>query len=294
VNSTWQRCSVTYTFPADAGTGFAVLLTSSSFATPISVWGAQFEQSAAAGPYVSTIGTARPTGAQAGAVSFSYSSFVVGSHSVTVQYGGDSNFLGSTSNPVGLTAGMETAGLILTDSPVGTSVYGVAVTLKAQLSNPGGGALPTGTAEFFDGVTSLGTASVDGSGKATVTLSGATALAVGSHVLTVQYSGDSQFSAQTSGTVTHVVTKADSSSVVTTTVSSSLNPSVYGDSVTLTIHVSSSVGVQPTGSVTVADGATTLGTPTLDGSGNATVTIPAFTAGAHTIVVTYSGDGNYN
>ena len=295
VTSAWQRCSLTYTFPANAGTGFAVALTAGTYATPISVWGAQFEQAAQPGPYVSTIGTARPIGGQAGTVSFSYSNFLPGSHSITVQYASDSNFVGSTSNAVALTAAKETPGVTLTDSPVGTSVYGVSVTLTAQLSDQdnGDGWIPTGTAQFFDGVTSLGTVTLDGTGKATLTLAGATSLAVGTHSITVQYSGDSSFTSLTSSAISHVVTKASSSSVVTTTVSSSLNPSVYGDSVTLSIHVSSSVGVQPTGTVSVVDGTTTLGTPTLDGSGNATITVPAFTAGAHSIVVTYSGDANY-
>jgi hypothetical protein len=42
------------------------------------------------------------------------------------------------------------------------------------------------------------------------------------------------------------------------------------------------------------DGATNLGTLPLDSSGNASITIPVFTAGTHTITVTYSGDSNYN
>ena len=154
--------------------------------------------------------------------------------------------------------------------------------------------IPTGTVQFFDGATSLGTASVDGTGKATITLVGSTSLGAGSNSLTAQYSGDSQFSAVTSSTVTHVVSQAASSSVVTTTVNSSLNPSVYGDAVALSINVSSSVGVQPTGTVTIMDGSTRLGAPTLDGSGNASITILAFSAGVHTIVVTYSGDANYD
>ena len=296
VTSTWQQCSVTYTFPANSGTGFSVSLTSSSFATPISVWGAQFEQAAQPGPYVSTIGTPRPSGGQAGTVTMSWSQFQAGSHTVTVLYGGDANFVGSTSNAVVLSASKETPGIALTDLPSGSSVYGASVTLTAQLSDQSdsNGWIPTGTVQFFNGVTSLGTATVDGTGKATITLVGSTALGAGSNSLTAQYGGDITFSSVTSGTDTHVVSKATSSSVVTTTVSSSLNPSVYGDTVTLSINVSSSVGVQPTGTVTVMDGSTNLGTPALDGSGNASVTVPAFTAGAHSIVVTYSGDGNYN
>ena len=295
VTSTWQRCTLTYTFPSGAGTGFGVFLTSSNYATPINVWGAQVEQAASAGPYVSTIGTARPTGGQAGTVSYSYSGFTTGSHSITVVYGGDANFVGSTSNAVALSASMATAGLALTDSPAGTSAYGVGVTLTATMSNVsnGSGPLPTGTVQFFDGATSLGTGTISG-GVASITLVGASSLVVGSHTITAQYSGDSTFSSLTSSSITHVVSKASSSSVVTTTVTSSLNPSVYGDSVTLSINVSSSVGVQPTGSVTVVDGTNTLGTPTLNGSGNATITIPTFTAGTHSIVVTYSGDSNYD
>ena len=295
VTSAWQRCSVTYTFPANSGTGFSVSLTASSFATPISVWGAQFEQAAQPGSYVSTIGTARPTGAQAGTVTMSWSQFQTGTHTVTVRYPGDANFLGSTSNAVVLNAGKDLPGITLTDSPSGSSVYGTSVTLTVQLSNPGGdGLTPTGTVQFFNGATSLGTATVDGTGKATITLVGSTSLGVGSNSLTGQYSGDGQFSGVTSSIVTHVVSQVSSDSVVTTTVSSSLNPSIYGDAVTLSINVSSSVGAQPTGTVTIMDGSTNLGAPTLDGSGNASITIPVFTAGTHTIVVTYSGDANYN
>ena len=294
VTTAWQRCSLTYTFPANSGTGFAVSLTSASFATPISVWGAQFEQASVPGPYVSTIGTARPAGAQAGTVAFSYNSFLAGSHSITVQYPGDTNFVGSTSNAIVLTADAATPAITLTDSPSATSVYGATITLTAQLSNQGSGGTPTGTAQFFDGAVLVGTATLDGTGKATIDLTGSGSLAVGSHSLTAKYSGDSEFASVTSTAVTHAVTKASSSSVVTTTVTSSLNPSIYGDVVTLSIHVSSSVGIQPTGSVTIVDGTTTLGTPALDSSGNATFTNPAFTAGSHTIVVTYSGDSNYN
>jgi hypothetical protein len=45
----------------------------------------------------------------------------------------------------------------------------------------------------------------------------------------------------------------------------------------------------PTGTVTFTDGATTLGTATLNGSGQATYTTTALTAGDHTITATYAG-----
>jgi hypothetical protein len=294
VTSTWQRCSISYTFPSNSGTGFAVLLSASTYATPVTVWGAQFEVASSPGPYVATIGTARPTGGQAGSVSFSYGSFSNGSHTITVLYAGDANFVGSTSNAIALSASRITPTLSVSDSPSGTSSYGAAITLTAQVSNPGTGATPTGSVNFYDGAALLGSATLNGSGSGSITLSGATSLPVGSHSITIQYSGDGNFSSGTSSATSHTVTKANSSGVVTTSVTSTLNPSVYGDTITLNITVSSSVGIQPTGTVSVMDGSTSLGTPSLDGSGRASITISTLGAGTHPIVVTYSGDSNYN
>jgi len=124
----------------------------------------------------------------------------------------------------------------------------------------------------------------------------------GSDSLTFSYSGDSNFNSanDTSSPISYTVNKAtgsDGGATVTTTVTSSLNPSIYGDLVTISVTVAGS-GVTPTGTVTIVDTSTstTLGTPTLDGSGHASINVTAtnFTAGTHNITVTYSGDGNYS
>ncbi|MGC2422757.1 MAG: FG-GAP-like repeat-containing protein [Nitrospirota bacterium] len=74
-----------------------------------------------------------------------------------------------------------------------------------------------------------------------------------------------------------------------TTVSSSPNPSTFGQSVTFTTEVNPSAA---TGSVTIKDGATTLGTGTLSG-GTATFSTSALSVGTHTITAVYDGDTNY-
>lgn len=79
----------------------------------------------------------------------------------------------------------------------------------------------------------------------------------------------------------------------TTTLLSSANPSVAGQSVSFTAQVTSSAGT-PTGMVTFKDGATTLGTGTLNGSGQATLTTAALSAGAHSITALYETNGNYS
>ena len=76
-------------------------------------------------------------------------------------------------------------------------------------------------------------------------------------------------------------------STTTTKLVSSLNPSAYGQSVTLTATVTSGSGT-PTGSVTFTDGASTLGTSSLSG-GQATLATSALGAGGHSITATYGG-----
>ncbi len=80
----------------------------------------------------------------------------------------------------------------------------------------------------------------------------------------------------------------------TTSLNSSLNPSIFGQTVTFDATVSGGAGT-PTGTVTFTEGATThCSLVSLNGSGQATCSISSLTAGTHTIAATYSGDGNYN
>jgi uncharacterized repeat protein (TIGR01451 family) len=83
------------------------------------------------------------------------------------------------------------------------------------------------------------------------------------------------------------VTIADKFSTVTT-LDSSLNPSEPGESVTFTATVTST-GDTPIGSVMFYDNGALLGTRTLDGSGTASYTTSALTAGTHPITATYGG-----
>jgi hypothetical protein len=72
----------------------------------------------------------------------------------------------------------------------------------------------------------------------------------------------------------------------TTTLTSSRNPSMFGQSVTLTATVSNP---SATGTVTFADGGTNLGTVVLS-HGTATLTISTFSVGSHSLTAVYSGD----
>jgi hypothetical protein len=79
----------------------------------------------------------------------------------------------------------------------------------------------------------------------------------------------------------------------TTTLSSSLNPSAYGQPVTLTAMVTSNDDPPPDGeTVTFMRGETVLGTGTLR-EGSASFTTSTLTVGTHSITAVYGGDSDY-
>ena len=79
----------------------------------------------------------------------------------------------------------------------------------------------------------------------------------------------------------------------TTGVASSLNPSVYGQSVTFTAAVTAAIGV-PTGSVQFEVDGVNLGAPVALSGGTASLTSSNLSVGTHAITAQYSGDAAYN
>jgi YVTN family beta-propeller protein len=85
----------------------------------------------------------------------------------------------------------------------------------------------------------------------------------------------------------HVSTEATS-----TNLASSASTLTFGQPVTFTVTVISTAGV-PTGTVTFLDGATTLGTGTLDANGTATLTLSSLGVGLHALMATYVPSGPF-
>jgi hypothetical protein len=214
-----------------------------------------------------------------GITAFSISSLSVGSHTITAVYSGDSNYLGSTSNPVAQKVHYDTT-TVLTSS-VDPSISGQQVTFTAKVTGANGGT-PTGTVPFSDGSTILGTITLSG-GKATYTTN---TLSIGSHSITASYSGDANYDVSAAN-ITQVV---NAKPIPTVTLSSNNNPSVYSQSVTFTATVSPSAA---TGSVTFYDGSTSLGTVTLT-KGSASYSTSSLNIGSHSIIAVYSGDSTYS
>jgi hypothetical protein len=77
---------------------------------------------------------------------------------------------------------------------------------------------------------------------------------------------------------------------VTSVPTSSLNPSTYGQSVTLRTMVTSKAPFSPTGTVTFKSGTTFLGSATVNASGVTTLTKTNLPAGSLSIFTVYNGD----
>ncbi|MGB0048040.1 MAG: choice-of-anchor tandem repeat GloVer-containing protein, partial [Terriglobales bacterium] len=165
----------------------------------------------------------------------------------------------------------------LTSSP-NPSYVDQPVTLGAVVS--GSGPTPTGSVTFDAGTTFLGTVTL-ADGQASLS----TAFAMsGSLSVVAYYSGDQNYNTAVSGPLTQVVNQYSTS----TAVASNLNPSTYGQAVTLTATVSSA-GPTPTGTATFRNGKKSLGSATLSG-GVAKLTTPALPVGDLAIAASYSGD----
>src|SRR5206468_221250 len=81
----------------------------------------------------------------------------------------------------------------------------------------------------------------------------------------------------------------------TTTLTSSLNPSIAGQAVTLTATVAPvapATGV-PAGDVTFMDGTTAIGTATLNATGGASIAVSTLANGNHSLTAVYGGAGNF-
>jgi hypothetical protein len=181
-------------------------------------------------------------------------------------------------------------------SSANPSIVGTAVTYKATVTvplslQPAVTATPTGSVKFYDGSTLLGSTPLNTSGDA-VFSTGSTA--VGSRIITAQYSGDINFVPNPS-VLTQVVHQATDS----TGLKSSASPAAVGAQVTFTATVTDTVSgdtLAPTGTVTFKDGTATLGTATLTagvGSSVGTFSTKALALGSHSITAAYGGDANF-
>jgi len=224
----------------------------------------------------------------AGTCSISTTALTIGTHSITVQYSGDTQFFAaSVSSAAAVKVGGLTSVTSLNASPASVN-YGVQVTLSSGVSGTGAGT-PTGSVTFLDGSTVIGTGTI-AAGDATLLT---TTLTVGTHTITASYSGDSNYSSSTSAAAT--VTITGSPTPTQCALSAAPVSTVVGMNVALSANVTNTnTGYAiPTGSVTFYNGTATLGAATLDATGAATFNTTTLAVGTQTLTAKYAGDATH-
>lgn len=209
------------------------------------------------------------------------STLSTGPHTITVVYDGDDNYLGDTSSAIQQSVVLATSSVVLTSSAA-SAIATKPLTFTATVTSNGGGT-PTGSVTFMDGATLIGSGNLN-NGIASVTT---TALVVGTHTITSSYQGDAGDSAATSNPLTITINAA----ATAVQLAPSQNPTNFGQPLTLTATVTGNGG-QPTGSVTFADGGTSVQTVPLNASGVAYYVTSTLTDGNHPFTATYGGDAD--
>ncbi len=207
-----------------------------------------------------------------------------GQGSVSANYLGNMNFVGSTSElfPINVTALTPTVTLT---APTGAVPVGSNLSFKVTVASPTSGYQPTGSVTFSANDSQFGSCTL-ASGSCNFAYS---SLLAGPESITANYNGDSNFNGMMSAPA--VVTIVPN----TPKISVSVNPTSVplGASLTVTASVATASGAfPPTGSLLFSvDGVG--GSPIGLNAGSVTTSISASTAGAHIVRVIYSGDPNY-
>jgi hypothetical protein len=219
------------------------------------------------------------------------SATAVGDYSLSARYNGtNGGFLTSTSNTVvqqvRTPTTKATTATDLTVTPT-TVQIGKNFTVRAAVRPTTGTTKPTGSVTFTSNGVAFATTPVDASGVATFTRPSDT---LGSFQIVARYLGDGAHQPSTSNAVTLVVT---SKLATATSIASSPNPSVLGQPVAVSVTVRPTSGTTtPTGTVTLWEGSTNLGTFTL-ASGRASATVTFWTVASRNLAATYSGDSSH-
>ena len=131
--------------------------------------------------------------------------------------------------------------------------------------------------------------SFGGSGNCTMSANTLHIMSAGSCTVTASQAGDTNYNAAPSVPQRFTIAKAQT----VTTISSSVNPSDFGQSINFTVGVTSNAGV-PGGTVQLKDNGTNLGAPVvLNPGGVGMLTTSVLTPGTHTITADYAASADF-
>jgi hypothetical protein len=206
------------------------------------------------------------------------SSLDTGTYPIAATYSGDGNYTSSTAS-TSLTVTQALTSITASATPSSVP-FGTSATLAAN-GLPG---TATGTVTFVSSGSTLCVATLPSASCVPSTF-----LAVGNHAIIATYSGDGNEAGSTASTTLTVTLAATS-----TTVTSSLNPAVLGQTIVYTARVTSNPG---SGTVSFTDNGLAIagctGVSLNPLTGGAACSTTSTTTGVDTIGATYSGNADF-
>jgi len=277
ITSTATTTALTASPTSPQASGTSVTLTAT--VTPAAAGTVQFENGTTA------IGSPQTVNASTGVATLATSALPVGALTLHAVYtpAPFSIYTGSTGTTSFTVYTPVSTTTTLTASPASPQVSGTSVTLRAAL-NP---TAATGTVQFQNGTTDLGSPVAVSAGVATYTT---TTLPVGTLTLHAVYvpSSGSVYVTST-GTTSYTITSSATPTTTVLTVAP-VSPQTFGTSETLTATISPTA----TGTVQFQNGTTDLGSPVDVSAGVATYTTSALPVGSltlHAVFVPTVGNG---
>ena len=217
---------------------------------------------------------------------FTTTTLAAGSNSITAEYLGDTNYAASTSPATTVSVAVVSTTTTVNYSPT-LPVFGQQVTLTATITPASVlASVPSGTVDFFNGSTPLGSGTVSND---TATLS-TSALAVGNNSITAQYLGDANYAGSTSAVDLAAIVLAPTTTTLAPLSNTSPAP-LEPVTLTATVAVVSPGAGTLSGQVTFFANGASLGTAPVSG-GTATLSI-ALPIANDSITAQYSNDPNF-
>ena len=220
--------------------------------------------------------------AAAGSCSITFTS--PGTKNLTASYAGDTSFIGSASTPATAhnVTKADTTTAITSDLPDPSVVdQAYTVNYSVAVTSPGGGT-PTGNVTVSDGTDSCSGTVAAGSCSLTSTSTGV-------KKLSAAYAGDANFNTSSSANENHTVHGIATTTVITNAAALA-TATVVGQSYPVTFSVTPASGGNPSGNVTVSDGAATcIGTVA-----SGTCSLTSTTAGIKSLTASYEGANKFD
>lgn len=217
-------------------------------------------------------------------------SLTAGSHVLAASYSGSTGYQSGSDQVEQQVAKADTTVALLASPTPSLQDQEVELTATVAAVSPGSGDA-TGTITFYAGTESIGSAPLSG-GSAVLAVSD---LAPGSYQLSARYAGDDDYRGSDSAAVSHTVIEGTAVVATSTALTSSANPSTYGELITFRAEVSTTDDSAPGGTVQFSVDGQDFGGPVAVGSDGVaeSATLASPDPGDHTVIAAFTPEPGF-